>query len=53
MGAFRNTNPRYFFLKRKIITENHIVELGELKILVASEKNPEIFSHVDMASFFM
>ena len=52
MGAFRNTKSRYILKKENQITENHIVELGELKFLVASEKNPDIFYHVDMASGF-
>ena len=52
MGAFRNTKSGYILKKENTITENHIVELGELKFLVASETNPEIFYHVDMASGF-
>ena len=52
MGAFTNTKSRYVSKKENAITENHIVELGELKFLVASEKNPEIFYHVDMVSGF-
>ena len=42
MGAFNNTKSRYMHKKINAITEDHIVDLGELKFIVTSEKNPEI-----------
>ena len=51
MGAFTNSKSRYV-LKKVNIQEDQIIELGEFKFMVGSEKNPDLFYQVDMLSGF-
>ena len=50
MGAFRNTKSRYNLNRNNAIIEDHIIDVGEYKFIVRSEKDPEIFYQVDMVS---
>ena len=50
MGAFRNSKSRYLLKKETKIRGDQIIEMGEFKFLVESEKNQETFYHVDMKS---
>ena len=50
MGAFRNSKSRYLLKKETKIRRDQIIDMGEFKFLVESEKNSETFYHVDMKS---
>ena len=50
-GAFKNTKSRYL-LKTINIREDQIFEIGEFNFIVESEKNLDVFYHVNMISGF-
>ena len=52
LGAFKNTKSRYNIKNTCKITEDDIIDVGEHKFIVQSEKNKEIFYNVDMVSGF-
>ena len=47
-GAFKHTKSRYLFKKTVNIREDQIFDIGESNYIVQSEKNPEVFYHVNM-----
>ena len=51
-GAFQNSKSRYVLKKTTAIKEEQIIDLGENKFIVESEKNAEVFYQVDMVSGF-